>query len=258
MVNNGSNLSVELSKYVVIFAPQEKKNTVLLSAIENAGFLTRLVKKTSTLNKLLEGSKVSVLLLDVPGNRTSAISLIQAIKRKSNIPIIVLLEGEKLDDDILLLEIGVDLILHDPLNNREVVAHLRNLIRKASDQKLKYLPFTKDDDKSASTIEFHNWSIDTNIRELIHNSGIRIKLSISEFMILKILIFNKGEAVSRDSIFSHLNPLDRGMDPRSRNIDVLVSQLRKKLNLMGEDFQYITTIRNQGYIFEAVAVRYDK
>lgn len=150
-----------------------------------------------------------------------------------HIPIIMLTGRSEETDIVTGLELGADDYIVKPFSPRVLIARIRTILRKQ-----------KWDSSSAKTSNAHGIHIDPRRYE-VRFKGKHLKLTATEFNLLKFLVRRPGWVFSRDQIIDGIRGVDYAVTDRS--IDVHVMGLRKKLQGAG---RYIETVRGIGYRFK--------
>ena len=127
------------------------------------------------------------------------------------------------------MEIGADDYLPKPFEPKELILRIRNILGK-----------TKHVDQKR-VIEFENINIDLN-KLLIFKSGKEFKINNTEKKILELMISNPGKTFSRERI-GKLIDLDK-----ERSVDVIITRMRKKIEIEPKNPKYLQTIRGAGYV----------
>ena len=153
------------------------------------------------------------------------------MENKSNIdtPIILLTAKGETEDRVSGLEIGADDYLPKPFEPKELVLRIKNILNKTKKNDLKRI------------ITFDNIKIDLNKLLIIKNDS-EFKINNTEKIILEKMINNPGKTFSRESI-GKLIDLDK-----ERSIDVIITRLRKKIELDPKNPKYLQTLRGAGYV----------
>jgi DNA-binding response OmpR family regulator len=162
-------------------------------------------------------------------------ALINEIRRQSSVPIIVLSARGHSTDRVMGLELGADDYVVKPFDPREVVARIRSILRRSSDQPSKKA--------SVDCARFEGWSYLPASHCLISPEGEETFLSTGEASLLEALLRAPKRVLSRDYLLEH-GGRDESLD---RSIDVRISRIRKKLNRKNEP-AHIRTIYGSGYM----------
>ncbi len=173
--------------------------------------------------------KFDLIVLDVMMTGKSGLDFIKENKKKIYTPIILLTAKGETNDRIEGLEIGADDYLAKPFEPKELVLRIKNILNKT----------IKKDQKRV--IEFDNIKINLN-KLLIFKNGNEFKINITEKIILEKMINNPGKTFSREEI-GKLIDLDK-----ERSIDVIITRLRKKIEVDPKNPKYLQTLRGAGYV----------
>ena len=145
-------------------------------------------------------------------------------------------------DKIVGLEIGADDYVTKPFDERELLARVRSVLRRVSDD-------TRDQPADANIARFEGWSLDLNAYELSSPEGDLVHLTSHEFQLLEALVRHGHRVLTRDAILELLS--GRDWTPEDRSVDVLVGKLRRKLESDPHAPKLIKTVRGVGYILTA-------
>lgn len=189
--------------------------------------------------KLQRPERFALMILDVMMPGRTGLELLQQIRPKVQIPVIMLTgRGEDIDR-ILGLEMGADDYLSKPCNPRELLARIRAVLRRAEPQQRTTL-------FPDSLVEHGGVSLDPGLRE-VHVKEKRIDLTGTEFNVLAYLITNAGNVLDKEQLTELV--LHRKLAAYDRAIDVHVSRVRQKLAKQLEGVELIKTVRGVGYQF---------
>ena len=180
-----------------------------------------------------ESFDLVVLDLMLPG--VDGLEVCREIRRRSQLPIVMLTALADRADVVVGLELGADDYVTKPFEGRELVARVRAVLRRGR------LP------DIASVIKSHDLEIDAagyDVRE----SGRRVDLTSTEFRLLLELARHPGQVLTRDVLLHHVWGYDYLGD--SRLVDMAVKRLRDKLGDDPRWPRYIVTVRGVGYRFE--------
>ncbi len=145
-------------------------------------------------------------------------------------PIMMLTALDEVDSRIKGLDIGADDYLPKPFHAGELLARVRALARRLSDDK-------------TSVLKVGDLELDTAARKAFRG-GRDLRLSAKEFGLLEYLMLNRKRIVTRSEISEHV--WDLNFDPKSNVIDAFIKLLRRKVD-MGSSQKIIKTVRGIGY-----------
>lgn len=187
------------------------------------------------LMKLASG-KPDLLLLDVMLPGKDGFQICREVRRKSNIPIIMLTARGDVIDRVSGLELGADDYLGKPFEPRELVARIQTILRRASD----------GGRRDKTRLSFEGLEIDLEGRS-VQVDGETVELTSMEYELLTTLAKNAGGKMSRDEILSELRGIDTAI--LTRSVDIMVSRVRQKLNDSAKPARFIQTVWGRGYVF---------
>ena len=173
--------------------------------------------------------KFDIIILDImmPGQR--GLDFTNENKKKINTPIILLTAKGEPSDRIEGLEIGADDYLAKPFEPKELVLRIKNILNKTKSKSQKRV------------VNFSNINIDLN-KSLIIKNNREFKINNTEKIILEKMINSPGETFTREEIGKLIN-LDK-----ERSIDVIITRLRKKIEVDPKNPKFLQTIRGTGYV----------
>ena len=173
--------------------------------------------------------KFDLIVLDVMMTGKSGLDFIKENKKIIDTPIILLTAKGDATDRVEGLEIGADDYLAKPFEPKELVLRIKNILNKTIKKNQKRI------------IEFDNIKIDLN-KLLIFKNRNEFKINITEKIILEKMINSPGKTFSREEI-GKLIDLDK-----ERSIDVIITRLRKKIEIDPKNPKYLQTLRGAGYV----------
>ena len=173
--------------------------------------------------------KFDLIILDIMMSGKSGLDFINDHKKDLDTPIILLTAKGEASERVEGLELGADDYLAKPFEPKELILRIKNILAKT----------IKTDQKRI--IEFENVLIDLNKLIIIKNKK-EFKINNTEKTILEKMINNPGNTFSRESI-GHLINLDK-----ERSIDVIITRLRKKIEIDSKNPKFLQTIRGAGYV----------
>lgn len=176
-----------------------------------------------------------MILLDIMLPKMDGLTVLRELrKEKQSTPVLLLTARSEVEDKIKGLDSGADDYLTKPFDPGELLARLRALSRR------------KGEYEDTAVPAYGDISLDRRSMEL-NRGGRTIRLGQKEFLLMEILIANKSHIVSKDTIAEKVwGPED---STEYNSVEVYVSFLRKKLNLLGSRVQ-IRSSRNIGYSLE--------
>ena len=173
--------------------------------------------------------KFDLIVLDIMMPGESGLDFISKNKDKFNTPIILLTAKGEASERVEGLEVGADDYLPKPFEPKELILRIRNILNKTKSKNIKRV------------IEFDNIKIDLN-KFIIHKDNKEFKINSTEKIILEKMINSPGETFSRNYIGNLIN-IDK-----ERSVDVIITRLRKKIELDPKNPKYLQTIRGTGYV----------
>ena len=173
--------------------------------------------------------KFDLIILDIMMPGKSGLEFTQENKEKIDTPIILLTAKANAIERIEGLEIGADDYLPKPFEPKELILRIKNILNKTIKT------------EQVRIIKFENVKIDLN-KLLILKDDKEFKINNTEKIILERMINNPGKTFSREDI-GQLIELDK-----ERSIDVIITRLRKKIEIDPKNPKYLQTIRGAGYV----------
>jgi DNA-binding response OmpR family regulator len=202
--------------------------------LENSGYSTKLCYDGKEAVSVYAEYKPDLVLLDVMLPHMDGIDVLKAIRKDSEVPVIMLTAKGETFDKVLALELGADDYVVKPFEPKELIARVKAVLRRYS-----------ADNPSKEELKFDNLVIDMNSYTVVYN-GDEIKMPPKEFELLHYLANNKNRVFTREQLLCEVWGYDYPGD--SRTVDVHVKRLREKLQ-GGVNWQ-IETVWGVGYKFE--------
>jgi phosphate regulon transcriptional regulator PhoB len=181
-------------------------------------------------------TKPDLILLDLMLPGISGLDVCRAIRRESDVPIIMLTAKDSEIDKIVGLEVGADDYITKPFSVREVLARIRAVLRRAGSRA----------DADAEEIQVGGLVVNF-AKHTVSVDGRPVALSPKEFELLKILIRNRGRVMTRDLLLDRVWGEDAYVEPRT--VDVHIRWLREKVEQDPSHPVLIQTVRGAGYRF---------
>lgn len=184
----------------------------------------------------------SLIILDVMLPDIDGFQILQKIRDKSNIPVLMLTAKSSEEDKVFGLRLGADDYLTKPFGINELLARVNSLIRRYTTLN----PFTADID----SISLKDMVID-KLNRTVTVKDIPVLLTGKEFDLLLFLASNKGRVFTKKQIYSQVWEEEYAFD--DSNIMSFISKLRKKIEPDPDHHFYILTVRGVGYRFNKEA-----
>jgi DNA-binding response OmpR family regulator len=175
-----------------------------------------------------------LVLLDVMLPGVSGLELLKQLRQRSGVPVILLTARDGDTERVVGLELGADDFVPKPFNPRELVARIRAVLRRGAGGRAGFDLVVGDLHLNAAA-------------RSVRCAGQPLDLTTAEFNLLEHLLRNAGQIVTRDELSAAA--FARQQSSRiDRNVDTLVSKVRRKLDPQGDLERRIKTVRNVGYL----------
>ncbi len=191
--------------------------------------------------KQLAAAPPDLVILDLMMPDLDGFEVCREIRKHSNVPIVMLTARGDVMDRIVGLELGADDYLPKPFEPRELVARVKNVLKRAQAPDAAEVPEELVFDGLVVHPQRHSATLD----------GVALDLTTMEFELLVLLARNARRTLSRDDILNHLRGIDAAVF--SRSVDILISRLRHKLDDEAKRPRFIRTVWGKGYRFVAAA-----
>lgn len=212
--------------------------TELLSAfLKLEGF------EVQTANNGMEALKIlnethQLVLMDIMMPVLNGIETLKEIRKRSNVPVMMLTAKGDDIDRVLGLELGADDYLPKPFNDRELVARIRAILRRSVSP-------SNNVDNTKEILSFENVTLYLTRQTAMYDEK-NLNLTDYEFKILHRLIESKGDIVTREEL--SLEVLGKTLSPFDRSLDMHISNLRRKLPERETKLPWFKTLRGKGYL----------
>ena len=224
---------------VLVVEDEENLLEALRYNLEREGYLVHTATDGGEGLEMARKLNPSLVLLDIMLPTLDGFEICRILRRESEVPILVLTaKGEEVDR-VVGLELGADDYITKPFSIRELVARVRNVLRRT--RRLEESQFAPGEERN---YRVGNLEIDLNSHEA-RLAGRPLSLKPKEFDLLELLVSNKGRAFTRDQILEKVWGYD--YIGQTRTVDVYISWLREKLQADATTSRSIVTIRGVGY-----------
>ena len=215
--------------HILVVDDDDGIRTLVKKYLNENSFLVTTAQNAEDASEKIKIIKFDLIILDIMMPGKNGLEFIQENKNKLNTPIILLTAKGEANERIEGLELGADDYLPKPFEPRELTLRIKNILEKTS---------LKDQKK---IIQFQDVEIDLN-KQIITKNDIEYKINKTEKIILEKMINNPGKTFSREDIGFLIN-LDK-----ERSIDVIITRLRKKIEMDPKNPKFLQTIRGTGYV----------
>ncbi|MUK65378.1 two-component system response regulator OmpR [Aliivibrio fischeri] len=226
---------------ILVVDDDARLRSLLERYLSEQGFQVRSVANSEQMDRLLARETFHLMVLDLMLPGEDGLSICRRLRSANNmLPILMLTaKGDEIDR-IVGLEVGADDYLPKPFNPRELLARIRAVLRR---QVIEAPGAPSAEDKM---IEFGEFCLNLGTREMFRNEE-PMPLTSGEFAVLKSLVTNMREPMSRDKLMNMAR--GREYSAMERSIDVQISRLRRMIEEDPSRPRYIQTVWGLGYVF---------
>ena len=220
---------INYKAHVLVVDDDQGIRSLVKEYLNRHKYLITTAKDAEDAEEKIKIIKFDLIILDIMMPGKTGLEFTKINKKKLDTPIILLTaKGEALDR-VEGLEIGADDYLPKPFEPKELILRIENILEKIKKNKKK------------SSIIFGNVKIELK-KSLIYKDKKIHKLNITEKLILEKMINSPGKIFSRDNIGELINL------EKERSIDVIITRLRKKIEINPKNPKFLQTIRGSGYV----------
>ena len=215
--------------HILVVDDDDRIRELVKEYLDDNGFIVSTGNSAEEAKIRLQYFKFDLIVLDVMMPGQSGFELTQEIKKKSNVPIILLTAKGEVENRIHGLELGADDYLGKPFEPKELLLRIKNIIKKS-----KKIDLSKINQIGEAKVDLNKMSI--QLKNKVS------KINNSEKKVLLEMLANPGKTYSRTEIgeISNIN--------QERSIDVMITRLRQKIELNPKNPKYLQTIRGSGYV----------
>jgi len=216
---------------VLIVEDEIKLANVGRDYLTNAGYQVSMIHHGDEVMPWLVNNTPDIIVLDIMLPGTDGLTLCREISNRKKTPIIITTARIDEVDRLLGLELGADDYLCKPYSPRELVARVKAILRRVSNEAALF--------SELKLIENTN---------KVHYLDQQVELTSVEFKLLTELVKKPGVILSRDHLMDHIYPDGRIVSDRT--IDSHIKKLRKKLDTFQADHDFIRSVYGSGYKYE--------
>jgi two-component system OmpR family response regulator len=218
---------------------EQKIVEVLSSYLQDEGFEVTGAFDGAEAVRLALSEPFDVILLDLNLPKMSGVEVFKAIRKVSDVPILMVTSRDEAVDRIVGLELGADDYIAKPFNPREVVARVKNIINRVEHKPT--VTRVVHDVQRVGDLEIDRTGHDVYLK------GMPVKLTPMEYRILDVLLRNVGIALTRAQLLDNVN-VD-STEVFDRTLDKHIANLRHKIGEDPNRPRYILTVHGVGYKF---------
>ena len=215
--------------HILIVDDDEGIRSLVKKYLSENKYIVNTAESAEDAFKKIKIIKFDLIILDIMMPGKSGLEFIQENRKKLDTPIILLTAKGQANERVEGLELGADDYLAKPFEPKELILRIKNILSKTRRNDLKRV------------IQFENIKIDLN-KQLIFKNNLEHKINNTEKIILEKMINNPGKIFERMEI-GRLIDLNK-----ERSIDVIITRLRKKIELNPKNPKFLQTIRGAGYV----------
>ena len=223
---------------ILVVEDERKVASFIRQGLEEEGHVVEVAGDGATALELLLGSPAyDLVVLDVMLPRRDGLDVLKTLRARGvKTPVLILTARDGVADKVAGLDLGADDYLTKPFAFEELLARVRALLRRGTDQR-------------ASVLRLGDLTLDPVTRQARRGPR-RIELTAREYSLLDYFLRRAGRVLTRPMIAEHVWGLD--FDSESNIIDVYIGYLRRKVDAPGEP-RLLHTIRGSGYVMKVEA-----
>ena len=215
--------------HILVVDDDEGIRSLVKKYLDENNYLITTAESAEDASEKIKIIKFDLIILDIMMPGKNGLEFINDHKTKLETPIILLTAKGEANERIEGLEIGADDYLPKPFEPKELLLRIKNILSKTKKINLKRV------------IEFEDIKIDLN-KQLILKNNREFKINNTEKIILEKMINNPGKTFAREEIGKIIDL------SKERSIDVIITRLRKKIEIDPKNPKFLQTIRGEGYV----------
>ena len=215
--------------HILIVDDDDRIRILVKQYLQDNNYLVTTAKDAFDAKNKIDLIKFDLIVLDIMMPKKSGLELTAELKKENKVPIILLTAKGETDERVEGLERGADDYLGKPFEPKELLLRIKNILVKTVKK------------KKTEKLKIGLSILDLN-KLIIEKKGKSYKINNTEKLILEKMINSPGQIFSRDEISKLIN-IDK-----ERSIDVIITRLRKKIEMDSKNPKYLQTIRGTGYV----------
>jgi two-component system torCAD operon response regulator TorR len=225
--------------HIVVIEDEPVTRTALAGYLGSFGYRVTECAGAEAAERVLAQENPDLLIVDINLSGKDGLEITREQRARSEVGII-LLSGRTDDvDRIVGLELGADDYVCKPFNRRELLARVKNLLRRTAAMR----------QLARRVVHFSGYSFDTSARHLTDEAGQTIHLTRGEYEMLRAFVLNPGIVMDRDRLLATITHRQNGTN--TRTVDVMIKRLRRKLGDDPKVPRIFGTSHGEGYVFTA-------
>ncbi|MFZ4857420.1 MAG: response regulator [Desulfuromonadaceae bacterium] len=221
-----------MNEMIVIVEDEIATAEILADYLCLEGYSTHLMADGLPVVSWVREHKPALILLDLMLPGKSGLEICKEIRSFSSVPIIMTTARVEEIDRLLGLELGADDYICKPYSPREVVARVKTVLRRVG---------------NVPTPMQAGLQLDESCYRAALN-GHDLQLTAAEFRLLNYLAAHPGRVYNRQQLLNNIYPDERALNDRA--IDNYIKNIRKKINVVGNEDELIHSVYGVGYKFE--------
>ena len=215
--------------HILIVDDDDRIRILVKQYLQDNNYLVTTAKDAFDAKNKIDLIKFDLIVLDIMMPKKSGLELTGELKKENKVPIILLTAKGETDERVEGLERGADDYLGKPFEPKELLLRIKNILAKTIKK------------KKTEKLKIGLSILDLN-KLIIEKKDKSYKINNTEKLILEKMINSPGQIFSRDEIGRLIN-IDK-----ERSIDVIITRLRKKIEMDSKNPKYLQTIRGTGYV----------
>ena len=232
------------SQHIIIVDDEAPAREMVGDYLKMHGFSVTLCDGGKSLRSAIEAGVPDLVVLDLNMPEEDGLSIIRDLKRRGNVPVIMLTATASPIDRVVGLELGADDYVAKPCELRELMARIRSVLRRSAPAR----PVeAAAKNAKEQLVRFGTKWLDLEAQALRDDEGNEHPLTASEFGLLKVFAANPKRVLSRERLLELANARDS--EAFDRAVDLRIMRIRRKIEPDPAKPAVIRTIRGGGYLF---------
>lgn len=218
--------------FVLVVEDDFQLNEMLKKVLLKEGYDVETAFSRTEALLLLENRMIDLVVLDLMLPGVSGEKVLDKIKEKMDIPIIILSAKSEIDSKVDLIKRGADDYITKPFDNKELLVRIEAVMRRSEPSKMRKKYGYKD-----IVLDTSSYSVKV--------AGVEVSFTKYEYLILKLLMSEPGRIFTKNNIYESI--WNEEFFGEENAINVHISNIRKKLSEINKNEQYIETVRGIGF-----------